>query len=246
MRPTYQKFICHFLKNCSSLPVMMVLGDPFQQIFEHLGSDNECLLNPEKFFGEFLEKPSFTTKSLSICWRITVDMADWINKSLNPNNLASCYPKWWEENGEMIQKLWGDGIKASPFKKRESGSVVYIKASDYLDRRIDVQLESMFSQFGNEGVAVISRIMTNTSPINVLINNNGKMKNQNWKVLGDDKVFEQSEKLNSNKRLASTIHKFKGLERDGIMFCGFDSFLETLGGQNSNPLKHFNVGKKKK
>lgn len=78
MTALYCTFVQHLLSKCSTKPVMLAMGDPFQQIYRHLGTSNEYLMNAGKYFEEYLEMRQFVNLSMSICWRITKDMANFI------------------------------------------------------------------------------------------------------------------------------------------------------------------------
>eukprot|EP01091_Cochliopodium_minus_P014783 TRINITY_DN507_c0_g1_i1.p1 TRINITY_DN507_c0_g1~~TRINITY_DN507_c0_g1_i1.p1 ORF type:complete len:396 (+),score=91.17 TRINITY_DN507_c0_g1_i1:143-1189(+) len=115
MKEIYMKFLRHLIKNNNKKkPVMLVLGYPFQQIYSYSGSNNDYLLNPTKHFGELCLSKEFIRMRMSICWRISQNMAHVINTKFNPNNLKMAYPDWWITNGEIIKEMWGDGIKGHP------------------------------------------------------------------------------------------------------------------------------------
>lgn len=117
MNGLYAKFIKHVLSHMKERPVMVLVGDPFQRIFGFNGASCDFLVNPEKHFGELCRSPRFVTRHLTICWRITHEMAGFINSHLNPCNLQHAIKgQWWSRNGPKIRAWWGSGIKANPQK----------------------------------------------------------------------------------------------------------------------------------
>jgi len=96
MSELYCKFVRHMLTHFVQPPVMLIMGDPFQRIFGFTKSDVDYLINPEKYFGDLVYKNGgFQLFHLTISWRITHEMADWINTYLNPELLKYAYPDWW-------------------------------------------------------------------------------------------------------------------------------------------------------
>ncbi len=69
MNDLYAKFVIHMLKNFSVPPVLMMLGDPFQRIFGFNGADCDYLLQPQKYFSNYIHPAPFLTRHMTICWR---------------------------------------------------------------------------------------------------------------------------------------------------------------------------------
>ena len=69
----------------SNPPVWLVCGDPFQQLYEHTGATLNFLTNPDMFFGPLsATQKAFTFFRLSISFRISHEMASYVNENLNP------------------------------------------------------------------------------------------------------------------------------------------------------------------
>jgi len=98
---------------------------------------------------------------------------------------------------------------------------------------------ALFQTYGNDHVALLGYSLKTKTPISRCVDLLGKGQSENWLVMSSDGEFKNEEHLFAGKRVASTIHKFKGLERKGILVCGMDSFIE--GRAQRNPLDHFNL-----
>lgn len=235
MKPLYARFVVHLLRHLVAPPTLLVVGDPFQRIFGFSGATCLYLQNPEQHFGAYLHHPTFETHHLSICWRITHEMAAWINDNLNPAELRHCVsPSWWAEHGPQIQAWWGEGIHANPALPLRPASVRLYQG--WGSRDAAEHVAQLFRKYGNNGVALLAYSLKGRNPVQKLVDRLGSQDNENWVVLNNS---VREGELFQNKRVASTIHCFKGLERDAVLVCGLTSFLEKRGAVN--PLDHFNV-----
>lgn len=239
MNDLYAKFVIHMLKQFPEKPVLMMLGDPFQRIFGFNGADSNYLLDPEKHFAPYVYPSPFVTRHMSICWRITHEMANFINTKMNPNNLQFTYPEWWKQHGQVISALWGEGIRANPKRPPCPGSVVYYTTTKYSDKRCVKEALALFNAYGNEHVALLGNSLKTNTPIQRCVNALSKNNHENWAVLTDESEFKNEDNIMNNKRVASTIHKFKGLERKGILVIGLNDFIESLN--IKDPIDHFNL-----
>ena len=239
MNELYAKFVIHMLKCFPTPPVLMLLGDPFQRIFGFNGADCDFLLQPQKHFAPYVYPSPFVTHHMTICWRITHEMAEFINTKINPHTLQHTSPEWWKANGPVISVLWGVGIRANPTRPPAPGSVVYYLAKKFSDPRCVAEATALFKMYGNDHVALLGSSLKTKTPISLCVDKLGKGQTENWIVLSSESEFKNEENLFSGKRVASTIHKFKGLERKGILLCGMDNFIESRA--VANPLDHFNL-----
>jgi hypothetical protein len=164
-------------------------------------------------------------------------MANFINAHMNPCNLVHSAPKeWWKENGEKIRAWWGKGIRANPKRKAAPDSVKIIRG--WGSREIVNETQKLFDAYGNDEVALLAfSLKGEKTPIRAIVDKMGKNTNENWAILCGN--ASSSDEVLTGKRLASTIHRMKGLERRGIVVCGMDSYVEKL--YPNNPLDHFNV-----
>ena len=96
LTPALLRFLRYFLSLLPIKPQLLVCGDVFQLIYKFNGAAAECFLDPEanwKLNGTPLwrvprdtTQPAWQFRRLSISFRITHGMADFINKNLNPLN----------------------------------------------------------------------------------------------------------------------------------------------------------------
>lgn len=240
MTENHYRFVCHMLSHFPSPPVMLLLGDPFQRIFGYNGADDKYLLRPHYYFGAYVRSVPFITKHMTICWRITHEMAEWINTNLNPNSLQRTYPEWWAKHGDTISALWGTGVHANPMRPPSPDSVVYFNGK-YVDKAALRHIRELFTVFPNDDVVVMAKSVKGNSPIDKIVDTFGKEQNENWTVwMAESEGVTERECIIKGKRVASTIHKFKGLERKAVFFCGLDSYLEKYNSADT-PLNHFNL-----
>lgn len=238
MNPLYARFVQHILKHCEKPPLMMLVGDPFQRIFGFNGATCDYMVEPQKFFAEHLRCEEFVTRHLTISWRITHEMAQFINTHLNPCSLQySAEPKWWAEHGEQITAWWGPGIHANPHRAPAPGSVEQ-RRGKFANKGVMKLTQKMFAEFGNDEVALLSfSLKSERSPLRVLVKEMGKNQHENW-ILLMGTGLDASDDMMRGKRVASTIHRFKGLERRGILVVGLDAFFE---GRFPDPLPLYNL-----
>lgn len=224
MKPLFYDFVKLICKQMSSSGLQMILlGDPFQQIYGFSGADVKYMLRAEEHFGSSLPQNSFKYFHFTICWRITHEMAEWINQKLNATNLCyACDPKW-DERREDILRVWGKGIQANPNRGPAPGSVVYLNCQATFAALVDAT-DECFNLYGPSGCAVISRAVNGPyTPAKRLVS---AMGHRDWEVLCRDSPKEVS----ANKYIAASIHKFKGLERDAIVVLGLDAYFENFDG----------------
>lgn len=238
--PTYAKFVQHLLKFFVEPPVMMILGDPFQRIFRYAGATMEYLRNPAATFGPQLQRPTFVIKHLNISYRITHEMAEFINENLNPLNLhyAIADIDEWRKEEAFLAEAWGTGIRANPARGPCPDSVRYEFVNPYDSHLTYVPLVAdLISTYGGGQVALLARSLasstktsSNVSPIIKILEALSKHENENWitlygskTTLGDSKI---AARVMKDKRVCSTIHRMKGLERDAIIVVGLDNYYE--------------------
>jgi hypothetical protein len=153
-------------------PVMLIVGDPFQRIFGFQGATSDFLVDPSKYFGQHCRSPTFEIHHMSICWRITHEMAKFINKHLNPCNLGLSLTEeqmpWWEANKNHIAAWWGPGIRANPKREPAPNSIKIVRG--WGTREIVDLTEEMFRTYGNDEVALIAYSATGErTPIRAIV-----------------------------------------------------------------------------
>ncbi|KAI0559056.1 hypothetical protein FGB62_169g222 [Gracilaria domingensis] len=251
LTPVLFEFLRHFLSLLSCRPQLLVLGDPFQLLYRFKGADEAYILEADTNFKDLAANAPFEHFRLSICFRITHEMAAWINENLNPNNLHRArmpYPGWFEQHKNNIEQWWGEGIRANPKRPPSPGSVSYYRRPqtsqrEALDRVVN-KVETVFQNYGTDSSALLSPSISSNpySPVRLITNKLYSVKGveQSW-FIDDSRRADGplSDAVRRNKRIASTIHKFKGRESDAIVFLGFDSFAEHV--EKVDPRNVFNM-----
>ena len=237
LTPLYASFLVHLLRHFEIPPVMLIIGDPFQRIFGYRGASLEYMRDPSSHFGSLLSSPSFVELHLTTCWRLTPEMADWINSNLDPRSLRDALPPdWWAENASLVRRWWAGGVKAG--KGSLPGSVVFIDEEEAEEAEVDVPqlVHSHMSSFPPDQTAFLARSVVH--PPRLLSSIVRRFGDTNWHVTNSSSCWEESSLASEGKIRVSTVHKFKGLERSFTCFVGFDSKWEASG---SDPLDAFSL-----
>jgi hypothetical protein len=215
---------------------MMVMGDIFQWIFLFNGSSDTYFSDPTKYFGNHLRSNEFFQKRLTISWRITHEMAHWINENLNPNKLKIHYTEWWSKNGERYSKVWGSGIRANPSRPFCPGSVEFRNFANFTDPALIEKIEDSYNTFGtSETTTLAITLKSSNCPLRVIVDHLGKW--DDWYIDVQESEKSTSIKYTQGKRYACTPYKFKGKECDCVIVLGMDSYWED----KKTPIELFNL-----
>ncbi len=261
--PLYHRFIRHLLSFIPKAQRQLVLvGDPFQTINQYKGATMQYLVEPQRYYGDLLSG-DVVLKHLSISWRISHEMAAFINQYCNPTFLAGATPtSWWEKHGDCITALWGEGIRAAPTRPADPDSLQYVahgalyaKTRGHLNaqrrslggRDFLKKLRDGMDTYGTN-VTLVAHSVKNkssgtTQPIvQNIVNAFGKAEHENWHINSAGFLSDPSPKaVRTQKRIANTINSMKGCEDDFVIFPQFDYFyhkLTTL--RNDDPWVVFN------
>lgn len=232
INPLYCQFIQHVLKNCQKPPVLLMLGDPFQQIYRFASADCKYMHEPDTFFRPYIHSSPFQILHMNTSYRISHEMAAYVNENLSPLSLRfALSDKVWEEWGPTLTAWWGDGIRANPNRPLDPDSVIYQKVKIHTPAGVTEikKISQLLNEYGQEQVALLSKSTGSSSPINRVIEQLSRTAQENWSVLSGSNGSGGSankQLLMQGKAVVSTIHQFKGLERDGIVVIGLDSFWE--------------------
>jgi len=250
MTGLYCLFVQHLLKQFATPPVMLLLGDPFQQIFRYAGADIQYLTEPHRFFSDYIHPSPFTQCHLTISYRITHEMADFINQHLNPVNLRfALRDEVWQEKAPFIESWWGEGIRANPERPPAPDSVVYQEVNFFNSAEFQNEIEKVTRECetlpgGREQLAILLKQMSGKAPINQVVERMSRQSHENCIILRGDAHHDLSGQTKSQvmqkKLTISTIHKFKGLERDVVVICGLDQYYEQ-GQSDRNFLEHLDL-----
>lgn len=239
----YYHFICYILHHneCKN-HVLLMVGDVFQKINRYKGATDKYLLNPTLYFyPHYTVRPFEPHCRLSISWRITPKMADFINQHVNPHLFFQHYGHCFtEHHKQQLLEIWGDGIHASPYKDMNDDDVCISESNDDFIRHFNQVRKTC----APKQMAVIAYSMARKSPAAYMCN---KHTNIPW-YRNSNSARESEIKIQDiqYQYLLTTIHSFKGCERDYIFLYALNEFTEasTFRKPNYHPshhIDHFNL-----
>ena len=232
LTPLFYQFVKRLL-TVNGACQMLIVGDPFQRINSYLGASWRYMNLPEEHFGHLLWSAAFCELHLSVCWRITPEMAKWINQNLDPRNLEhTTDPGWWAEHGELITRWWGDGVRSdrapSPGSMR---TFVEERDDDELAQTVSEALERYLP---SECAVLTSTVRTPKPTVSALMR---RLPGVRWAVAPDQRIPWEggADAVALHKVAVSTVHRFKGLERRVVVVTELDARKE----QREDPLVTF-------
>lgn len=231
MTPLYAQFVVHVLSNMKTRPQMLLIGDPFQRIFKYLGATWEYMMDPLPHFGNLVVDSPFVERHLTVCWRITPEMAAWVNENLNPSSLQHAHPEWWSQHGESLTRWWAGGIVSG--KAPSPGSV---KVVPYNSKQLHTSLVQCLPKFDAGDCAFLCK--TVRRPNDLLSDVVETFAGSDWVVTNDTSGWEPDERSYAGKTIVTTINRFKGLERKFVCVVGLDGKWENM---QKDPLELFTL-----
>lgn len=250
LTPLFRDFLIHIINSNNTVASILLVGDVFQLLYAYNGASFDYIANVgwlQKL--DRVNKQPFTMFRLSISWRISHEMAEFINTNLNPlamrcfirDDLHNDFKKWWDDHEASYRAAWGDGIHASPYRLPDSDSVVILSDSGCRYNReikkwipdpkskIKTHVDKIISEYGNTGIVLLSTSVRSNTPLSGYVNATCAMNDENWLVLDDEGGECNIDPcLWKEKRVASTVHRFKGLERDGVIFFDLQDYYLNL------------------
>jgi len=205
----YFKLVVKFCRDMGEPIQLLILGDFMQGLYEFKGADTRFLTSASKIWENFekLKSPVFKNCTLKVSYRITQQMADFINNAmLGETRLYACkqgqpvvYLRRSQYNAEKyvihkIKKLLEEGAKPSDFFVL-GGSV---KGEHSPIRRME------------------NALVENNIPCHVPMFETDKI---------DERVIE-------GKVVFSTFHSVKGRQRKYVFVIGFDNSYFTYFARN--------------
>ena len=196
---------------------MILTGDIFQQIFKYRGSNIDYMINPTLFFKDYVTNNGiFERFKLSICFRITHQIADWLNKYMHPKHLQFFMSKTkWEKIGPYLLDCWGTkGIQAI-----KDGPPVDYFVTNWNYGPLSRYLHPFYKKYSVEDIAILCYSgQSKKSPLWKLLNLLSELNKPNevnwaclWQTKQDNALYSQEDDI-KGKRIVSTIHSFKGGE----------------------------------
>lgn len=224
---------------------VIILGDIFQRIYGFRNARCDYLMYPERYFLNL----EFEQCRLSMNFRCSKKILDWVNNQFNPSRLANVphYREWFLQNQNIILSAWGSGLEACPEAVRDAELypdvkevfVNYFKRGD-LEQAVKREMIEHYEQ--EHKSADICFIATSVK--------SGALKKLGTE-LGRHSNFYFSEpeqrgnsKLEKNKCVMSTICNMKGREADHVKVFPPGSYFEqrdlkqqrNTNGPNNSPV----------
>jgi hypothetical protein len=222
---------CRRLLQINGPTQMLVVGDPFQRIFAYLGASWRYMSDPQTHFGDLLKEPQFEEHHLTVCWRITPEMSDWINTHLNPQNLKNVVPAaWWDEHAQLIERWWAGGLRSG--RPSRPGSVLTFAEGEDDAALVAAVRAGLTSRAPGSCAILASTVRYPTATVRTLME---ELPELHWVVAGEQSAWEYSEAAQLHKVQVSTYHRFKGLERLMVVVTGLDATIE----RGRDPLEAF-------
>ena len=208
MSVTYFELVCKQLQKNQNAKIC-VIGDKFQSIFEFMGSDSRFIQFAELLFTcpKTDLDLNWMTVNLSISYRITSEMADFINKC-------------------VISEDRIKAIKNGPKPK-------YMICNAFTG--VYSEVIRLLKKYKPEEIFVLAKsVKSQKSPLRKLANKlSDKNKTPLYIPIDDDK--ELDEEILQGKLVFSTFHQSKGLERKVVIIYGFDdSYFRFSGDKDAD------------
>jgi hypothetical protein len=214
MTPLYYELVWKiFTNNNKKDAYLCILGDKNQSIYDFNQADERFIVFADKLFT--FNSKSWTKCNLSYSFRITHEMAEFINRCmLGTNRIKS----------SKVTDIKPRYIICDCFSKRfGSGGRAYSEVLYYINLG-----------YSYEDIFIISPSVRNQkSPVRQLAND---LSNKGYPVfvpLSDEEKLD--DQILSGKIVFSTYHQVKGLERKVVIVFNFDNSYFHLYKKNKNP-----------
>jgi len=227
LTPLFYNFICKLRADNTCPTVLLVMGDPFQCINQYKGASTTYIEEPEYHFGGKFER-----LFLSHSWRFGKTITNWINENHNPCSLELTHPKYWETHGKSITSMWNGGVIARPVEGW-GGQVCKIRNYKQLGH---VLVDKIFGdpQFRSYSLAILGYSLRSNRDVHDIINRTCSDCGVDWHVdIGAGGYYNSDASTKENKKVATTIHRSKGVEYDIVVLVGMDNYFETPDGTES-------------
>lgn len=191
--PLYYRLICKIYNNNNQNCKICLLGDKYQCIYEFLKADDRFIQFADQLFN--FNNLSFKTTKLSVSFRITNQMATFINKCMLKYNRIGA-----NKNGSSVKYIICDAFGKRPLDELMS----YIKNGyEYSDIFI-----------------LAPSVRSNKTPVRRLAN---ALTNKNIPIYVPSSDEEKlDEDILKGKICFSSLHQVKGLQRKCVLVYNFD------------------------
>src|SRR5260221_1501611 len=223
------------------------------------GIDNPWVQEEIKKTGTKYHHPGWVSCALSVSFRVPLNICQWVNQQLNPNNLkfATAFDiHYWEAKKDIFRSLWGTNGICSDLSREDAGAVhesIYYGSETQKDEVINHLIKVMNEFKSNEIVflATSFRKMGKSSPIASILDALEERtpfrfaKEKMWTCKSEETksgekkeiVEEVSEKhsVPENIIVARTVNGAKGDEWDCVICLDLFSNYWERHGERSSP-----------
>ena len=220
MTDLYYTLIRKFVVDSKSSYQLIVMGDTRQCVYNFKGANSEYLNKADVFWPQF----QFIRLSLSTSFRLTPDIANFINKCMIGQDLIKTIkPSHGKVNYivESRHSRMNKNIDPTYILVKEIKE--YINSGKYTESDIFIICPSVKDK----------NIRDESSPINMLANELSEAGINIYKT-NDDEKFD--ERFAVNKLLISTLHSSKGIEKPLVILYGFTSEYFKFYGKGYDPM----------
>ncbi|KAJ1333082.1 DNA helicase IV [Microdochium nivale] len=197
-------FISGVTRRSGRVPRIIVLGDERQAIYEFRGADARYLSNCPTIFADLSPDP-WDRMTLTKSFRLSHQNTNFINKAF----------------------LYGENYIVGSHKGRKP---LYIHTNPFRVHLLAKQLGPLIRKYGVENTAILGTSVRTNSTISKLTNYlTGKEQMPVAEPVSDDRGLD--EVVIRGKICVSTIHQFKGSERDLVILYGLDDYYFQLAPQ---------------
>eukprot|EP00547_Thalassionema_nitzschioides_P011158 CAMPEP_0194263180 /NCGR_PEP_ID=MMETSP0158-20130606/46923_1 /TAXON_ID=33649 /ORGANISM="Thalassionema nitzschioides, Strain L26-B" /LENGTH=1016 /DNA_ID=CAMNT_0039003359 /DNA_START=275 /DNA_END=3325 /DNA_ORIENTATION=+ len=226
LRPSFYKALCHIIRmnknyDKSARPPlqMCMVGDTKQMLYDFAtyGDDRACakyMVHPRKYFGEFTESREWVECQLSVSYRLTPNIAQFVNASWGTNI---------QGGNTTSENLPVEYICRYPFPSNKSRDDI-----DYTYLQTHI-LSDAIDEYGAENVMFLAQSVKNEKcPIRVHVNSLMKERDTkgrrkyNFHIKESIRGFEGGADI-QNKVRVWTFCGSKGCEADCVVVFGFDT-----------------------
>ena len=208
MSPLYFQFVEYFLNKMNTKIQLVILGDNLQGIYEFKGSDVRFLTMAEELWKNksFLKTPIFHHCTLKMSYRVTNQMAQYINTSMLGCN----------ESNKVLHAC------------RDGTPVQYIRNSTFSIERIVVNIIQRILDEGD----LPSDIFILAGSVKGTTSNVRKIENVLSQrgipcYIPNNEADKLDERVVDGKIVFSTFHTVKGRQRKYVFIVGFDESYMT-------------------
>lgn len=216
MKFLFYRFVMKYIMDMGNKIQIMILGDYMQGLYEYQGSDIRFLTMANEIWKkyEYLRTPEFEMCKLKTSYRITNQMADFVNEvMLDEKRLYAC---------------------------REGEPVCYIRRS--INELQKVVVHTILNLITNNDVKP-SDIFVLAGSVKGVNSNIRKMENALVEagIPCHVPMIENSDNIDDDvikgKVVFSTFHTSKGRQREYVFVLGFDNSYFKTNARNSDPTK---------